>query len=209
MIELTDLQRDAVTELLNIAIGRAASALNEMVSDEVKLSVPFIDFVTRGEAAQRLREDAKDNDVIAVKQRFDGQFYGDVMLLFPERKSLDLVRMILKDAVPLDSLTELEQEALIEVGNVVLNACLGSLANQLGLRIESSLPMYLAGSSDKILENLVDDDESMQNDLVMFLHVDFALQRRDVYGYVAFVMDIESAQSFREIIESYISRSFA
>lgn len=204
MIQLTELQRDAVTELLNIAIGHAASALNEMVEEEVRLSVPFIDFVGRTEAAERLQKASpEDNRSIAVKQHFDGQFYGDVMLIFPERKSLDLVRSIMGDAVPLESMTELEQEALMEVGNVILNACLGSMANQLSQRIESSLPIYVRGNGRKILE-VGDEADLPRGDLVMFLHVDFALQKRDIYGYVAFVMDIASAQSFRDLIDEYM-----
>lgn len=205
MKDLTGIQQDAVTELLNIAIGRAADALNEMVEEEISLSVPFIDFVSAIEAAERLQGECP-NDSVAVKQRFEGPFYGDALIIFPERKSLDLVRTILEDAVPLDIMTELEQDALVEVGNVILNACLGSLSQQLSHSIRSSLPIYVRGSGRKILE--VSENELIGNtdDLVMFLHVDFVLKRRDIDGYVAFIMDITSSQSFRDLIDDYVNK---
>jgi chemotaxis protein CheC len=108
---------------------------------------------------------------------------------------------MLGDSVPTASLTELEQEALLEVGNVILNACLGSLANQLGLSIESSLPTYLRGRGAQILEAKHPDTE-----LVMFLRVDFALAAKGIQGYLAFVMDIVSARHFAEVVGAYVTR---
>jgi chemotaxis protein CheC len=194
MMNMSEIERGAVTDLLNVAVGNAAAALNDMVREEVRLSVPFIHFLDSRQAAARLEDEAHRNHSIAVKQQFRGPFFGEVMLIFPERKSLDLVRLIMGDAVPLDSMTELEQEALLEVGNVILNACLGSIAKQVGERIESSLPIYVRGTGEKILSA---GGGGGPGDIVMFLHVDFALDKRRIYGYVAFVMDVESSQSFK------------
>jgi chemotaxis protein CheC len=198
-----DDERDAVTELLNIAIGQAAASLSQLVEDEVRLSVPFVDFLTPSQAAGRLEQETQGADSVAVRQHFEGLFYGDILLIFPEKRSLDLVRHMLGDQVPLEQLTELEQEALLEVGNIILNACLGSLANQLGLPVEGSLPTYVRGRGARILDldGKADDDEEM----VMFLHVDFSLMTKDVHGYLAFVMDIVSARHFVDAVQAYVA----
>lgn len=206
MIGLTQGQRGVVADLLAVAVGKAAAALNQMVREPVRLSVPFIDFLAADDAAKRLKDEARSTQSIAVKQQFRGPFYGEVMLIFPGSKSLDLVRSIMGDAAPLDSMTELEQEALLEVGNVVLNACLGSLAAQLEQRLESSLPIYVRGSGEKIL---LAGGGGLPDDLVMFLHLDFALDERQIYGYVAFIMDIESAASFKQLIADHVSPACA
>jgi len=197
-----DDERDAVTELLNIAIGQAAASLSQLVEDEVRLSVPFVDFLTPSQAASRLEQETQGADSVAVRQHFEGLFYGDILLIFPEKRSLDLVRHMLGDQVPLEQLTELEQEALLEVGNIILNACLGSLANQLGLPVEGSLPTYVRGRGARILDldGKADDDE-----MVMFLHVDFSLMTKDVHGYLAFVMDIVSARHFVDAVRAYVA----
>lgn len=200
-----EIERDAATELLNIAIGQAAASLSQLVEDEVRLSVPFVDFLSFGEASGRLSLEMNGSDSVAVRQWFKGDFSGDIMLIFPERKSLDLVRSMLGGAVPLDTLTELEQEALLEVGNIILNACLGSLANQLGTPIESSLPACLRGHCASILETA--SSPNGEAELVMFLHVDFSLLSKGVQGYLAFVMDIASARNFVEAVRAYLARA--
>lgn len=195
------LERDAVEEILNVAIGQAAASLSRLVRDQIALSVPFVEFLTPAVAAERLDGTTIGTESVAVRQHFSSSFSGDILLIFPERRSLDLVRSMLGDSVPMDSLTELEQEALLEVGNIILNACLGSLANQLGLVIESSLPIYLRGRGASILEAKHPDTE-----LVMFLQVDFSLATKGVQGYLAFVMDIVSARHFADAVSAYVSR---
>lgn len=199
-----DVERDAVTEMMNIAIGQAAASLSQLVEDEVRLSVPFVDFLTPAQAALRLEDETQGGDSVAVRQHFAGHFYGDILLIFPERKSLDLVRHMLGEDVPLDQLTELEREALLEVGNIILNACLGSLANQIGLPVESSLPAYVRGRGAKILEAGAAKKAAENEELVMFLHVDFSLLTKDVHGYLAFVMDIVSARHFVDAVRAYV-----
>ncbi|CAA7624947.1 Chemotaxis protein, CheC family [Magnetospirillum sp. LM-5] len=203
-----DLERDAITELLNIAIGQAAAGLSQLVEDEVRLSVPFVDFLTPDQAARRLDIETKGGDAVAVRQHFNGPFAGDILLLFPERRSLDLVRHMLGDEVPLSQLTELEQEALQEVGNIILNGCLGSLANQLNMRVESSLPTYLRGPGSRILAGGgvggARDAATDSQGLAMFLHVDFALLNKDIDGYLAFIMDIASAERFVDAVRAYL-----
>ncbi len=202
---VNDIERDAVTELLNVAIGRAAASLSQLVEDQVHLSVPFVDFLTPDDACKRLTHETKGCDSVAVRQQFSGEFYGNILLIFPESRSLDLVRGMLGDEVPLDQLTELEQEALLEVGNIILNACLGSLANQLDLPVESSLPSYVRGQGASILSVRDGGRElSAQDDLIMFLHVDFTLLAKDVHGYLAFVMDIISARHFVDAVRAYV-----
>ena len=201
---LGDSERDAVTEILNVAIGQAAASLSQLVEDEVALSVPFVEFLSPVTAATRLDEATGRLDSVAVRQRFQSSFSGDILLIFPENKSLDLVRSLLGTALPLDSLTELEQEALLEIGNIILNACLGSLANQLGISIESSLPAYVRGKGGSILA-----PQHPDTGLVMFLQVDFTLTARGVQGYLAFVMDIVSARHFSEAVAAYVARILA
>lgn len=202
-------EKDAVTELLNIAIGNAAASLSQLVEDEVRLSVPFVDFLTPAQAAARLEDETQGADSVAVRQHFEGKFYGDILLIFPEKRSLDLVRHMLGDEVPLEQLTELEQEALLEVGNIILNACLGSLANQLHVPVEGSLPVYVRGRGAHILDLAGGKAPPGQEEMVMFLHVDFSLLKKDVHGYLAFVMDIVSARAFVDAVQAYVAERLA
>ena len=64
MIELTELEHDTISELINIGVGRAASSLSEMVAQPVELTVPTISFVERfsnSELAPKIHTDVIQN----------------------------------------------------------------------------------------------------------------------------------------------------
>ena len=203
MIELSPIQCDAATELFNIAIGRAGAALNELVDQEILLSVPEVVFVQRAEAGRLI--DARANGrASAFAQAFSGPFSGEAVLIFPEAKSLELVRTIVGDTVPLESMTELEQDALTEVGNIVLNATLGTLADLLEFALTSSLPVFVRGDGNAILG--LDGEKSPGEDLIMFIKVEFELEKSKLTGNVVLVVDVDSARRFAELVDAYVAR---
>ena len=186
MRRLTELQRDAMMECLNIGMGRAASALSEMVGEEVDLYVPFADLLSRRAAVEAIVGKGAEH-IIAVQQQLSGLWRGDIMLVFPEAQSLELVRAVVKDAVPLDIMTEMDQEAFMEIGNMILNACIGSISSILNSEMNSSLPILIRGSGADIFgaQASVQDGD----DAVLFLRMGFALQERAMHGCVAFIID--------------------
>ncbi len=213
MIDLSDLERDTITELINIGVGRAAASLSEMVDQSVELTVPSISFVQRFSDANLI---AAANEVVsAVTQSFNGPFNGDALLVFPEKRSLELVRRLLQVDVPLDSLGDLEQEALMEVGNIILNACLGSISNILGHPINCSMPIFrkcetrnLMGNSDAP-ETKTETDTETTVPFLLILHVQFMLRENDIDGYVLFVMDLDSIQTLKRMVNRYLQNALS
>ena len=55
---LTEIERDAITELANIGVSRAAASLRKMVGRQVLLSVPSVEIVSRKAAAALIDERA-------------------------------------------------------------------------------------------------------------------------------------------------------
>ena len=146
MIVLTDFQQDVISELFNIGMGSAAASLSQMVGETVTLSVPSVEYLGQKMAVQRIQRIVGSQRVTGVKESFKGSFWGDALLIFPESRSSELVRALLKDEdLPLETITEMEQEALTEVGNIILNACLGSLANIFQQNLIYGLPQYTQG----------------------------------------------------------------
>lgn len=200
MDKLNDLQRDALSEIFNIGVGHAAAALSDMVGEEVLLSVPSISFQTRKDASILLGS-AVDKRICGVAQHFDGAFKTDAILMFPEENSLEIVRMMVGETISLEELSEMEQEAMSEIGNIILNACMGTLANVFGSELHGSLPTYLVGTSKEILNS----SESAQEGSVLILHIDFTLQKRQIHGYVAFLLDVSSLQDLLQQVDRYLN----
>jgi len=194
----SELENDAFTEIINIGMGRAADALSQMVGEEVSLSVPVVDVVDASSAAEEL-EKIVSNKISGVTQDFAGALNGRAMLLFPEQQSMNLVRLLLKDNVPLDMMTEMEKEALTEVGNIILNACFGTVANTLDFDLESTIPDFVNGSSEDLLT------EEAEDHAVLMLQVDFSLPSKDIQGFVSFLMDIDSSDILKEKIKNFVA----
>lgn len=200
MFELTELQMDALVEIFNMGVGSAANAMSGIVNEEVSMSVPTITFQNRNEAALTL-SNQESRSICGVSQHFQGAFNTDAILMFPEEKSLEIVRLMVGESVSNEELTEMEQEAMSEIGNIILNACVGTLANIFERELQGSLPSYHVGSSNEILS--VNDTSS--GDLVMMLHIDFSLERHDIRGYVAFLLDMSAMLDLRQHIDQYLS----
>src|SRR6188508_3090981 len=165
-LPLTEIERDALAELSNIAMAKAANSLRQMVQNEVLLSVPSVEILTSAAATQLVAK--PDNPkLVAVRQDFAGAFSGRAMLIFPERNSLELVRAVVGRELPLDDIVDLEDEALAETGNIILNS---------GLKM--SLPIVIRGDSNQMFE-------SADSTLVLFLHIKFEIRQKQIGGYVA------------------------
>ncbi len=194
--DLTDVEKDALAEIANMGVSRAALSLRQMVGEQVLLSVPAVNIVTR-EAAARLVERDNETRLVAVQQSFAGPFAGRALLIFPAAQSLELVRSIVGDEHSLEDVIDLEQEALAETGNIILNACLATIANVLRRTMRMSLPSIVRGDGAR----LFDGDTG---DLVLFLYIDFAIKRRDIHGFIALLMDVPSISALKAIVREFI-----
>lgn len=201
MIELSELQHDALIEIINIGMGKAANAMSTMVGDEIKLSVPTINFLHTNEARGKL-QDIIPYDLSSISQDFAGTISGQAILLFPSEKSLEIVRMILNVDLPIDELTDLEQEALSEIGNIILNAGLSSLADALKSELKSSLPRVRQNNRIQQLFTISDDNNP---DIIMLLRVDFIVKSKQIDGYVLYVLDIDSIEKLQTGLSNFLS----
>lgn len=201
-VVLSALELDALTELVNLGVGNAAFSLREMVREEVILSVPQVTIVTREEAIKNLSEQ-EPTRLVGVLQNFEGDINGRALLIFPETKSFELVRAVVGDKLALEDIFELEQEALAETGNVVLNGCLGTLANQLGRSLRISLPEVIYGDGAGFFTLT----SSKTSDRVLFIYINFAIRQRDLQGYLAMLLDMSSLLVLKGLIASFIERT--
>lgn len=196
---LDPLGMDAVAELMNMAMGHAAASLNELVHEEVTLSVPSVRFVPVSEFSADIANTV-DDQISVVDQHIEGPFSGDVLLIFPEAKSLELVRSLLGDEISLEELTELEQDALVEIGNILIGALVGTLADVLNCRFESELPQYAKRNANTILLN----GNNKSAEIVMSVTIAFRLSRSEIDGHLSVVMSAGSMARFRTLIEKFV-----
>ena len=197
---LTDLHLDALGEVFNIGAGRAAASLSEIVGDEVKLSVPSVEIRKSSEvnAAIMAMNSAKFG---AVTQQFTGPFDAKALLLFTENHALEIVRDMMGSQMSTEELAEFEQDAMCELGNIILNACLSAMADMLNISLSSSLPSYTVATTEELFRRIV---ENQDQPFILILHIDLIIEKRLSEGHLVFLLSSESLKNLVSHIERYL-----
>lgn len=203
MISLTELERDALCEILNIAVSHAATALSEMAHEPIDLSVPKLRLHDRDTARAAL--DTRTGEAATgVHQTFQGAFSGVSLLIFPELDSYWLVQRVIGQEVDLTDISELEQDALLEVGNLILTSCLGSMADSFGCQISNTLPVNQYGKASVMIEAL--GDGGADDHTILLVEVNFRLRQSDIAGYVVLILDMPALETLRQLLGTYLER---
>lgn len=202
-ILLSELERDALTEIVNIGVSRAAASLRRMIGDEVLLSVPAAEVVSR-QAAAAMIADREQTPLVAVRQDFAGAFSGRALLILPAANGASLVRAVLGDAVSAEEVFALQEETLTETGNLVLNNCLGTMANMLRESLTLSLPDLDHSGPDALFAAGAEDAAGAAG-VVLFLYINFSIRHHDIRGYIAMLMDMPSLAMLQQLIAGFIT----
>lgn len=199
---LTDHQLDALTEIFNIGAGRAASSLSDIVGDEVLLSVPRVEFYRANEINASVLS-LTSARLGSVKQEFKGPFNMAASLLFTEERALEIVQEMLGSQVQREDLVEYEQEAMCEVGNIILNACLSAMADMLGIAFASTLPEYSSDVPDVVIGRIVSD---IENPMMLILHMNMVIEKRRSQGTLIFWLSSSSLEELIHQLDQFLSR---
>lgn len=202
MAVLTDIEIDALTEIFNVGAGRAALSLSEIVGDEVRLTVPALEVLRARAIDERVLAMANAR-FAAVSQVFDGPFDAEAVLLFAEDHALGIVRDMMGSQISLEDLAEFEQEAMSELGNIILNACLSAMADMLGITLNSSLPTYAVSSPREISVRLAAGEQD--DTYVLVLHIDLLIEKHHASGRLIFLLSSTSLNKLVSHIQRYLS----
>jgi chemotaxis protein CheC len=206
-MELTVPQKDALSELINIGYGRAAGALSELTGYRITLEVPNVSMHEIAEIAPML-EDVVHGEVASVNQMFSGPISGTAMLLLDERSAAMLSQLLTDQGLPPPKAGPLDasaREIITEVGNILLNACLGVFGNLLQVHVSFSVPRLHVESIPHVLESInVETDEKLRYGLM--IHTRFRLRASNVTGYLVIILGITSLDRMLRELENWENR---
>jgi len=198
MIKLNELELDALGEIFNHGVGQAAHALSQLAGENVSLTVPRIESISKRELTRQLNSQGAGR-ICAVRQEFSGVVNTDTLLMFPFEHSLRLVQMIIGNDIPLEQVREMEQESLSEIGNILLNSVVASVADMLLIEFEGGLPTVEVGEVSAVLCS-----DGSNDDLVLSLQINFEIASREIQGYLVFLLDLPSSETLMTKIASFI-----
>ena len=205
---LSDDQRDALQEITNIAMGQAGSSLAALLDTFVHLSVPRINVVEVGELSRAISDlVGRDMDVTAVRQSFQGYLRGEAIVIYGADGCKELADLMGYDEA-LDR--EAEVELLLDVGNVLVGACLGGITEQLKVVAETSNAGELSFSAPSLMAEHVSPDALLNPDKLSWTHallmeVNFTLEQRDFISHLIMLMPEQAIDKMRGILDEFMA----
>ena len=202
-MELTERQRDAVSELINIAFSRTGAALSELTGQRVILSSPEVSVHPTRELPGALAK-FMPGEVASIHQGFGGPVAGDALLLLNHDGAVQLTDLLTDGHAPSNRLDESAREVLTEVGNILLNACLGMFGNLLDVHVSFSVPRLHLETLDELIESISTAAGEPRYALVVYT----AFQIRDsaVRGFLVMVLSVTSLDRLIQEVDAWEER---
>jgi chemotaxis protein CheC len=195
---MTPEQIDALKELINIGVGRAAGMLNQMVNIRVHLKVPFVRVLMLSNLVSELEELGSEN-LSTVKLNFKEGFSGTAALIFPTVSASNLVAVLTGEKVGSLDLDSVRAGTLKEVGNIMINGIMGSIGNVLKFRINYSIPSY----AENTIKQLISLNENNKNKAVVLARTRFILYEHQVEGDIILFFDMASFDKLSNSINTF------
>jgi chemotaxis protein CheC len=202
-MELSEHQNDALTELINIAFSRTAASLSGLTGHRVLLDVPQVTLHSISQLSVELAR-FLPAEIATVHQVFTGPLAGDALLLLNYEGAVMLTDLLTEEHSQSRRLDESAREVLVEVGNILLNACLGMFGNLLRVRVSFSVPHLHLESLGDLINSLVTDKDQVRYALVIYTA--FRLRDSAVSGYLVIALSVANLDRLIQEVEQWEAR---
>lgn len=191
---------------MNIAFGKAAADLAEVINIFVVLSVPKIEILNSQDLPSYLKTQVSGYERVSiVEQNFWGDFKGSAFLVFQASAGRELVALFgdNSDEFGSESIDALEKETLMEVGNILIGACVGKLSELLGDAVTYSPPRVVTENThnDAIPTNIFESGSS-----AIVLKTVFCFNERNVNGFLFLVTSNDSILWLKKSLVTFMEQ---
>jgi chemotaxis protein CheC len=198
-IELTEMQIDIIKELMNVGVNESTNILSQILNTEIELNIPKITFCQSDELMDELTLLGSE-ELTAVNMKYKGEFSGTSQLVFSQESANKIVEIFSLQMLDNDDIEENKSGAMIEIGNIVLNAVLAEFSNFFKDEFEFYIPDFYENYKSEFYRSI--DDYS--DNIILLGRTIFSINQFDITGDIIIFMKIESFNTFIELINKYI-----
>ncbi len=184
------MEHDALAELFNIGLHRAAASLSELTGQRIIVEAPRLWSCPIDQMRGQIVE-LVSGDLATVHQIFRGKVAGDAVLLLEYDKAALLTGELTNGEVGLGGqLDQSAREVLAEVGNIVLSACLSAFGDMMKVAVSFAVPRIHIESAEEMIRSITIGEEEIQYAVIAATR--FRLSRLEVGGYLILVLGLTS-----------------
>jgi chemotaxis protein CheC len=184
--DLNSFQLDVLKEIGNIGAGHAATALSQLISEPITMTVPNVSIVSLAEVSEILG--GAEQEVVGIYMRMFGDVPGKIIFVFAEEEAMTLAGMLTGKNDKSQALNDYDKSALKEIGNIMTGAYLYALTKLTGYNVLSSVPI-LANDMVGAILNTALLEFGIIGDYALFIQTQFSLTQRKINGHFFLVPD--------------------
>ncbi len=169
---------EMLNKMANVGIYNAARGLSGMVGESLEVENPGVKLVPLADIPNLLG--GPEAEAVGIYLRAEGNLGGQIMLVIPYQKSLELADMII--GLPpgtTKQLGSLERSALAEMGNLTGTFFMNAVAEATGLSLRPSPPAVMVDMVGAVLD-IVLATAAQLSEHVMMIQATFSCQGRAV-----------------------------
>lgn len=203
MTQLSDFQTDALCECINIGVGQAAAVLSELAGEQIDLVIPSIKTVQLHSVREHL-DNHYDKWHSCVLLEFSSKFSGDAVLIFSGKAANGWAELIsshqFDDEIELTD--DMKNDFLLEIGNILINGCIGSISNMMEIECDFSIPHIFNRITSELFDDMLDRDHS--DDFGMIITTTLKAQGKSVTTDLFLTLKNNSMPFFIETIDQLL-----
>ncbi|NQZ56278.1 MAG: chemotaxis protein CheC [Lentisphaeraceae bacterium] len=199
MIELNKFHTDALCECMNVGVGQAAAVLSELVGQSIELSVPSMN-VIQLDSIRSFLDQFYGTWHSCAALNFNSNFSGDAILVFTEQSAkgwTELISLHQFAGMDIELTSDMENDFLLEIGNNLINGCVGSIANFIGTECDFSIPILHNRITGDIYDDVLDSKSSR---IGLVITTSLTAEERQVSTDLFLALDAASLDVFIEAV---------
>lgn len=177
---------DVLREIGNIGAGNATTALAQMLGCKVDMAVPQVRLLEFSEVGTIMG--GEEQIMAGIYLMVEGDITGSILFLLNKESARKLISKLMGMEVSGEELSEMEQSALKEIGNIITASYLNSLSMLTQLVIYPSVPALSIDMAGAILSVPAIEFGTM-GDKLLLIQTQFF---EGLDGYFILVPDLDS-----------------
>ena len=177
-MQLTKIQVDALQELGNIGAAHAATTLSTMLSTNISMNVPEISVIDISE----IHKYVGDEIAALVLFQINGEISsgGYLLLYIPKDSVIRLTNVMLGIEDLNRDMNEMDESALLEVGNIMVSAFLDGTAGLLNIIMLPSPPQMVIDMPHAALQSIIASQDSGDIDEVVLFKTELKSDAHEI-----------------------------
>lgn len=205
MITLTEAQRNGLIEICSVGMAQSAKQLSVLLNSHIVISIPEINIFDAKTVCQEALF-PKKNILSYVYQAMSDDILGRAVLVFQRSHAALLTRAIIFDAPQLSEqeIRACQQEAMLEIGNIIISSCLSEIVNRLSCNIVLGLPTYGEDHIVRLIQTQLKDLNSLSTEIIL-LETKLETSGYDISGKLLLILTLNSIMHLFEKLNTRIA----